>query len=84
MSEGTDNSGEGKVRNRAAEIDAEWRRIERQELLTGIVYPALVYIGIPAVALGTLYYFYPTTTNIIMAAITAIGMPLTMWAGRRK
>ena len=70
------------MKNRQADIEREWRRIARRERLQTIYLPALGMLAAGS-AVWALVQFTPYG-KIIIAGITAVGLPLGMWMGRRK
>ena len=69
------------LRNRQAEVEREYRRIERQEFIKMWTAPAVLLVALPFGLYATLHYPW---MQAVFAGITAIGVPLCMWLERRR
>lgn len=70
------------MRNRAKEVEAEWRRMERRDRWHNIWCP-LIGMSIGGSILFAISQ-YTVTGKVLMALLGAIGLPLMLWLGRKK
>lgn len=67
-------------------VEREFRRIARREFMHNIGFPIFFSIVIPVsiFVIVRTYFDDSAIVQIVMAAISAVGMPLLLWEGRRK
>lgn len=70
------------MRNRRAEVDREWLRMERRERWYNVWLPIIVVCSSGGAVLWIINY--TTYGKVVAGIITSVGIPFAMWWNRRK